>query len=59
MSAPVVAQAEMLADVLRELLERYRPRSLAVLGSAGGNGLEYVDPLVTQRVVAVTFSRSI
>ncbi len=53
MSAPAVAQAEMLADVLRGLAERYRPRSLAVLGTAGGNGLDGIDPRVTERVVAV------
>jgi hypothetical protein len=53
MSAVSVAQASLLADTLRRLVERYRPKSLALLGSAGGNGLECIDPLVTRRVVAV------
>jgi hypothetical protein len=53
MSSPSVAQAALLADTLRRLAETYRPKSLALLGSAGGNGLECIDPLVTRRVVAV------
>jgi len=53
MSAASVAQAAMLADRLRLLVETYRPKSLALLGAAGGNGLECIDPLVTRRVVAV------
>jgi len=53
MNASSVAQASMLSDTLRELVEAYRPRSLALLGAAGGNGLDRVDPSVTQRVVTV------
>ncbi len=53
MSATSVAQSSLLADTLRLLVERYRPASVALLGSAGGNGLECIDPLVTRRVVAV------
>jgi hypothetical protein len=53
MSAASVAQAAMLADTLRLLVEAYRPKSLTLLGSAGGNGMECIDPLVTRRVVAV------
>ncbi len=56
MSATSVAQSSLLADTLRLLVERYRPASLALLGSAGGNGLEYIDPQVTRRVVAVDIS---
>jgi hypothetical protein len=53
MNAPCVAQAQMLSDMLAILVEAYRPESLALLGSAGGNGLDRIDPLATRRVVAV------
>ncbi len=53
MDAPDVAQAAMLADRLGEIVGAYAPVSLALLGAAGGNGLERVDPVVTRRVVAV------
>jgi hypothetical protein len=53
MSAASVAQSAMLADTLRQLVLANRPKSLALLGSAGGNGLECLDPATTQRVVAV------
>ena len=58
MSEPSVAQASLLADTLGRLVETYRPRSLALLGSAGGNGLDRVNRLVTRRVVAVDVNPS-
>ena len=48
-----VGQAQMLSRVLRGTLSEYRPGSLAILGAAGGNGLEGVDPAVVRRMVAV------
>lgn len=53
MALPNVAQSACLASELRAILNRYRPASMALLGCAGGNGLETVDPAVTTRVVAV------
>jgi SAM-dependent methyltransferase len=53
MSLPGVAQAQLLADVFAEQLELHEPRSLAVLGCAGGNGFERIAPEVTRRVVGV------
>ncbi len=53
MDAPAVAQAAMLADRLHELVDACAPLSLALLGSAGGNGLDRVNPSVTRRMVAV------
>ncbi len=53
MSLPAVAQAVLLADVFGELLGTYTPRSVAVLGCAGGNGFERIVPDVTKRVVGV------
>jgi hypothetical protein len=56
MSLASVAQSQMLAGVLQRAVAEFRPRSLAVLGAAGGNGLDCVDPGIVQRVVAVDFN---
>lgn len=53
MALPGVAQAVLLGDVFGELLGIYAPRSVAILGCAGGNGLERISPEVTKRVVGV------
>lgn len=53
MALPQVAQAELLADILAAALARWRPGSVAVLGCAGGNGFERIDPATTRRVVGV------
>lgn len=52
-----VAQAQLLADVFGEVLKEYSPRSIGVIGCAGGNGFEKVDPQVTRRVVGVDINR--
>ncbi len=53
MSSPEVAQAPMIAGVFAELLQAYRPHSVAVIGCAGGNGFERIDRAQTARVVGV------
>src|SRR5262245_627162 len=53
MGSPDVDQLTPLADLFGEALARLRPRSVAVLGVAGGNGLEHVDSTLTTRVVGV------
>jgi SAM-dependent methyltransferase len=53
MALPAVDQSRMLADELAGLLQAHRPHSLAVIGCAGGNGFERIDPQLTQRVVGV------
>ncbi|HVP38294.1 MAG TPA: class I SAM-dependent methyltransferase [Candidatus Saccharimonadales bacterium] len=53
MGLPGIAQAQLLADVFAEALAQHAPRSVAVLGCAGGNGLERIAPQVTRRVVGV------
>jgi len=52
MALPSVGQAAMLADQLALLIARTSPRSIAIAGCAGGNGLERVGPPV-ERVVAI------
>jgi len=53
MAMPNVGQAQLLADVFASALSKYKPRSVAVLGCAGGNGLDRVSSEVTERVVGV------
>jgi hypothetical protein len=53
MSSAGVQQLPALAELFKYALERCVPESLAVLGVAGGNGLEHVDSAVTRRLVAV------
>ena len=53
MSLPSVSQAEMLAKQFAELLAEFSPSSVAVIGCAGGNGLEHVRSESTARVVGV------
>jgi hypothetical protein len=52
MALPQVGQAAALASEFERLLREHRPAAVALLGCAGGNGLERVDPATTQRVVA-------
>ncbi|MBI3402275.1 MAG: class I SAM-dependent methyltransferase [Acidobacteria bacterium] len=53
MSSPEVDQLSALSRLLREALERFRPRDLLLLGCSTGNGLDQVDPAVTHRVTGV------
>ncbi len=53
MALPKVGQAQLLSDLFASALDKYAPRSVAVLGCAGGNGFDRVSSKVTQRVVGV------
>jgi trans-aconitate methyltransferase len=53
MGSAAVNQLGPLADLFGEALARLRPRSVAVLGVAGGNGLQHVDRTLTARVVGI------
>lgn len=53
MESAGVEQLGPLAELFRRSLEEGRPESVVVLGVAGGNGLEAIDPRVTRRVQAV------
>ena len=53
MRAPGVEQLGVLSELFASALATSQPRSIAVLGIAGGNGLEAVNPSVTTRVVGV------
>jgi hypothetical protein len=53
MGADNVRQLEALSDLFRRALDLCIPESVAVLGVAGGNGLERVDSAVTKRIVGL------
>jgi hypothetical protein len=53
MGAPGVAQLSALADLFEQAVDRCRPASIALLGAAGGNGLDRVDLSVTRQILAL------
>jgi len=53
MSSVEVQQSGALADLFAEAIGRCRPLSIAVLGIAGGNGLDRIDSSITTRVVGL------
>jgi threonine dehydrogenase-like Zn-dependent dehydrogenase len=53
MSSAEVRQLDALSELFAAALERCRPASVAVLGVAGGNGLDRIDRSVTKRVVGL------
>lgn len=53
MSLPAIGQAQMLGDYFERLITQHRPASVAVVGCAGGNGLERIEAGKVSRVVAV------
>ncbi len=53
MALPEVAQATLLADVFEKALRKHAPASVSILGCAGGNGFDRIDPQVTTRVVGI------
>ena len=53
MSSAEVQQLGALSDLFAEALGRCRPLSIAVLGIAGGNGLDHIDSTITTRVVGL------
>jgi len=53
MGLPSIGQAQALSAEFGRLLCQYQPRSLVLVGCAGGNGLEWVDSAVTCRTVVL------
>jgi 2-polyprenyl-3-methyl-5-hydroxy-6-metoxy-1,4-benzoquinol methylase len=53
MALPTVGQAQMLATELRAAVTAYSPRSIAVVGCAGGNGFDQLIATKLQRVVGI------
>lgn len=51
MSLSSIGQAQYLSGVLMQAVQRYSPKSIAILGCAGGNGLEAISKSLVERVV--------
>lgn len=57
MGSEGVRQLTVLAELFKCALDRCFPESVAVLGVAGGNGLEQIDCAVTKRIVGVDINQ--
>ena len=53
MKSPEVRQLDVLSELFAEALVCCQPKSVAVLGVAGGNGLDHVDSRVITRIVGL------
>jgi hypothetical protein len=53
MNSESVAQLAPLSEMFGDALQSFRPASVAILGVAGGNGLDCVDPAVTHRICGI------
>lgn len=53
MSSAGVEQLAALAELFKCALDHCRPESVAVLGVAGGNGLEHIDCSITKRIAGL------
>jgi hypothetical protein len=53
MNHPSVQQLRALSELFKHVVEHARPKSAAVLGVAGGNGLEHLDAAAVGRIVAI------
>ena len=51
MGADNVQQLSALSDLFKRALDVCFPDSLAILGIAGGNGLEHANPATIKRIV--------
>ena len=58
MNAPQVAQLATLAHLFAQALAEHQPESLAIVGIAGGNGLDHIDRNRTRRIVGLDVCQS-
>ena len=58
MSSDNVRQLKALSDLFKRALELCTPESVAVLGVAGGNGLERIECDITKRIVGLDINAS-
>src|SRR5436305_9182848 len=57
MGSAGVRQLTVLAELFKCALDCCSPESVAVLGVAGGNGLEQIDCAATKRIVGVDINQ--
>lgn len=52
-----VQQLPVLSELFKNVLHRCQPESVAVLGIAGGNGLDQIDSAITKRVLGIDINQ--
>jgi hypothetical protein len=57
MALPAIGQAAMLAEEFQRAVAESQPRTVTLLGCAGGNGLEALCDLNLERIVCVDINR--
>jgi hypothetical protein len=57
MSHATVGQLELLSTLTKRYFDRLQPESAIILGVAGGNGLEHIDPLVTTHIIGIDINQ--
>lgn len=57
MGSAGAGQLAALAELFQCALGRLNPRSVTVLGVAGGNGLEHINRSITKRVIGIDFNQ--
>jgi hypothetical protein len=58
MSLAGIEQLQTLNALMKQRLDRYKPRSVMIWGVAGGNGLEHINPQTADRVVGVDVNQA-
>ncbi len=53
MSLPDIKQAQYLSNHLKEVVKMFNPNSLAIIGCAGGNGLEKMNHKTIEKIICV------
>ena len=48
-----VGQSQVLNELTKNILDKYAPKTLALLGCSTGNGLEHIQKNITQTVYAI------
>ena len=52
-----VQQLDALSELFAAVLERCQPPSVAIVGVAGGNGLDRIDSSLTKRIIGLDLNR--
>lgn len=56
MKSDGVGQLQALSEIMKRQFARHTPKTLCVLGVAGGNGLEHIDLTCTKRIYGIDVS---
>ena len=48
-----VGQAQILNSLIKSCLDKYQPKNFALLGCTTGNGLEHINPEITNKIYAI------